>query len=661
MRKNSILYNLREQLEQDAVDGNLPETFRVYFKNTLVAICHAMEDHVLRTGVKSKDLPLMISTFQQGKWYLEEADRYQELAKHAQDVVIMAVESSGFTQHPTGSMENVHLLSLSTDDPVAEEWNLIILAPDYAAACLCQELTEEDYGPGGRPEEDLDRKFYGLWTFDESLVYQAAHLALDRIGVYDPPLERSMRARAEAIHKIETTKQEDLSGVITQIVANLQETEDKLFAYSAETERLLQPTPLGRNLTANKLQAFLRIAQQVDAKDPYNPMASLQVAALAETLGQMLQLSPLSIRRLRLAALLHRVGLAQASQTLFLKAEDDLNDQEREILENHPMHAVKLLGAMPELNAITQIIARKKEAWDGSGKPDGLKGEEIPQGSRILGLVAHFQKMTQPRGTRPALTLGEAFARCQEEAGRLWDPKLVETLGHVVRLAEMGFLNMPTRPQAIPSSWLSGYMETTSTKQFRGADLRESRLEGKDLSGADFTSANLEQAQLAGADLTGIQAFQANLRASLRGADLTGAHMNKADLRNADLRGAILVGAQLNQASLAGSFLGGANLSGMSMLESDLRGSDLRGTDLTGTNLEGADLSGANLTGANLEGANLEGANLTGAYLTGANLRNSNLLCANLESAILTGAELSGACLRGTELDTQAVPAEELV
>jgi uncharacterized protein YjbI with pentapeptide repeats len=356
--------------------------------------------------------------------------------------------------------------------------------------------------------------------------------------------------------------------------------------------------------------------------------------------------------------LLHRVGLAQASQTIFLKAEEDRTEQEREILDNHPMHGVKLLGAMPELNAVTQIIAREKEAWDGSGKPDGLKGEEIPLGSRILRLVIRFQKMTHPRGTRPAFSLGEAFARCQEDAGRLWDPKLVETLGHVVRLAEMGFLNMPTRPQAIPSSWLSGYTETASTKQFQGADLRESRLEGKDLSGADFTGANLEQAQLAGADLTGIRAFQANLRASLRGADLTGAHMNKADLRNADLRGAVLVGAQLDQASLAGSFLGGANLSGMSMLETDLRGSDLRGSDLSGSNLEGADLSGANLTGANLEGANLEGANLTGACLVGASLRNSNLLCANLESTILTGTDLEGACLRGTSLDAQAVPAE---
>jgi uncharacterized protein YjbI with pentapeptide repeats/DICT domain-containing protein len=658
VRKNSILYNLREKLEQDSADGNLPETFRVYFKNTLVAICHAMEDHILRTGAKAKDLPLMITTFQQGKWYLEEAERYQELAQHAQDIVIMAVEGSGFAQHPTGSLENVHLLRLATDDPVAEEWNLIILAPDYAAACLCQELTDEDYGPEGRPEEDLERKFYGLWTFDEALVYQSAHIALDRIGVYDSQLEKSMRERVEAIHKIDTTKQEDLSSVIAQIVANLQETEDKLFAYSAETERLLQPTPAGRNLTANKLQAFLRIAQQVDAKDPYNPMASLQVAALAETLGQMLQLPPLTIRRLRLAALLHRVGLAQASQTIFLKAEQDRTEQEQEIFDNHPLQGVKLLGAMPELNAVTQIIAREKEAWDGSGKPDGLKGEEIPLGSRILRLVIRFQKMTHPRGTRPAFSLGEAFARCQEDAGRLWDPKLVETLGHVVRLAEMGFLNMPTRPQAIPSSWLSGYTETASTKQFQGADLRESRLEGKDLSGADFTGANLEQAQLAGADLTGIRAFQANLRASLRGADLTGAHMNKADLRNADLRGAVLVGAQLDQASLAGSFLGGANLSGMSMLETDLRGSDLRGSDLSGSNLEGADLSGANLTGANLEGANLEGANLTGACLVGASLRNSNLLCANLESTMLMGTDLEGACLRGTSLDAQAVPAE---
>ena len=147
-------------------NGRTPLNFGVYYKNTLVALCHALEDAVLAT----KTSPLMVTAFQQGKWYLQEADRYGDLADTAEKIVIMATPGAGFREHPTGSRENVSLIDLDTEDPVSEEWHLMIMGSKYSAMVLCQELTDEEYGPQGRPENDLERKFYGFWTFDPALV-----------------------------------------------------------------------------------------------------------------------------------------------------------------------------------------------------------------------------------------------------------------------------------------------------------------------------------------------------------------------------------------------------------------------------------------------------------------------------------------------------------
>ena len=137
MLQGSIL----QQLEASHRHSARPIHFGVYYKNTLVSLCHALEDHIL---TKDND-PLVITAFQQGKWYLEEAQRYADIAQHSRAIVIMAAADAGFAEHPTGQLSNIDLVGLAADDPVAQEWHLMILAPDYTAMVICQELSEADY------------------------------------------------------------------------------------------------------------------------------------------------------------------------------------------------------------------------------------------------------------------------------------------------------------------------------------------------------------------------------------------------------------------------------------------------------------------------------------------------------------------------------------
>jgi DICT domain-containing protein len=145
MLEGSIL----QKLETAHRGSKRPLNFGVYYKNTLVALCHALEDFILQ----SDSAPLMVTAFQRGKWYLQEAERYGELADKSSQVAIMAAPDAGFAEHPTSQRANVALVNLDVTDPVAQEWHLMILSETYTAMVLCQELSTTDYGVKGPPEK----------------------------------------------------------------------------------------------------------------------------------------------------------------------------------------------------------------------------------------------------------------------------------------------------------------------------------------------------------------------------------------------------------------------------------------------------------------------------------------------------------------------------
>jgi DICT domain-containing protein len=464
MQRSSTLNQIKA-----ALPDRLPPSYGVYFKNTLVALCHALEDHILQhchDVVEQK--PLVLVTFQRGKWYLQEADRYVEIAGCSNHVAIAAMPDSGFASHKTGQLENVSLINLSNTDSLIEEWNLIILAPDYAGMVLCHELSPEEYRADSQPQVDTERKFYGLWTFDRELVEKAASILIERMRPYNAELAERLAQLQEQIGTRLSSAPVDLSGVVARVVTYLQTSQQQLVTINRQKRELValegQALRLNRNLAASKLQAFLRMAQRVDERDQSNPVASLQVAALSETLGQILDLPTLKLRRLRLAGLLFRVGLAEAPRDVFTQTASQLDEVSLAFWRNRAILGAQLLSAMPELAPITQIVLHQLEYWDGSGKPDGLTGEEISLEARILGLVSYFQELTQARGTRLTLSLGEALEKCQERSGTRFDPALVDSLSTVIRLTEIGLMQLPDRPSQLPPVWLEETTYASSSK-----------------------------------------------------------------------------------------------------------------------------------------------------------------------------------------------------
>jgi len=443
MLEGSIL----KRLDEAHRHGKQPLNLGVYYKNTLVALCHALEDFIL----DSNSAPLMVTAFQRGKWYLEEANRYSKLADKSEYVAIMATADAGFESHPTSQKSNVSLIELQPSDPVAEEWHLMILSPTYTAMVLCQELSDVDYGDN-KPKDDLERKFYGFWTFEPIIVRETVELAISHIETYRPDLAKSMTAKiAKMTAESGIRQRDDLDAVVSQVIKYLQKSQ-KTLHHPEHTNNFQGFKDLDENIISNEMQAFLRMAQLLDTTDVSNPMAASEVAAMAEAMSQLLDLPAWQAKRLYLSGLLHRVGLPEVTKNRTKQSQDQKEIWE----ENKSLPKASVLRVMPQLEAISKILTHQREAWDGSGIPNGLAYDAIPLESRIICLLADFQQKMKAykQYSQDENPIAKALEDCQALAGKRYDPKLLDALSLLVMGMQQGMTLQAYRPKIATGMWL---------------------------------------------------------------------------------------------------------------------------------------------------------------------------------------------------------------
>lgn len=167
---------------------------QTYFKSSLTALSHAMEDQVLA----SSDQPLVVASFQQERFYRQEAHRYLRIAEHAQQVYVLSGSDTNFDS----SSERYNTITFGSGDALSKEWHLVVVSRQYAVCLLCQEHEFDPAATNGHREMQMDqaRRFEGIWTFERQASCAAAQLLLNRILIYRPDLKRKV---AEAIALLE--------------------------------------------------------------------------------------------------------------------------------------------------------------------------------------------------------------------------------------------------------------------------------------------------------------------------------------------------------------------------------------------------------------------------------------------------------------------------
>ena len=179
-------------------------------------------------------------------------------------------------------------------------------------------------------------------------------------------------------------------------------------------------------------QSFVeRLAKAVDEKGQYKVAHSQRTAELSRKLCKQIGLNEKTTDLVYYAGLLQNIGKITLPESLFTN-KGKLSKEEWEKLQNHPNVGVNLLMNINFLSEVIPYIHYHKERWDGGGEPEGLKGNSIPVGSRIIAVADAYTAMTSDRSYRVAMPQEEALKIMKDEAEVKWDPHVVNALFEVL-------------------------------------------------------------------------------------------------------------------------------------------------------------------------------------------------------------------------------------
>ena len=179
-------------------------------------------------------------------------------------------------------------------------------------------------------------------------------------------------------------------------------------------------------------QAFVqKLAKAVDEKGQYKVAHSQNTADLSRKLCKQLGLNEKTTDLIYYAGLLQNIGKITLPESLFSN-KGKLSEEGWEELQRHPNVGVSVVRNGDGLSGVIPYIHYHKERWDGKGEPEGLKGNSIPFGSRIIAVADAYTAMTSDRSYRKAMAKDEALKVIKDEAGVKWDPIVVNALFEVV-------------------------------------------------------------------------------------------------------------------------------------------------------------------------------------------------------------------------------------
>jgi len=167
------------------------------------------------------------------------------------------------------------------------------------------------------------------------------------------------------------------------------------------------------------------LSSAIDAKDPYTCGHSDRVARIAVRLARELGMDPKMLDTIHLCGMLHDIGKIGISDNV-LRKPGGLTEDEYKHIMTHPELGHKILVDLKKLDGILPVVLHHHEAWDGSGYPSGLAGEEIPIAARIVAVADSFDAMGSDRPYRMCMPDEKIDAIFRSGAGSQWDPRVVD-------------------------------------------------------------------------------------------------------------------------------------------------------------------------------------------------------------------------------------------
>ncbi len=199
-----------------------------------------------------------------------------------------------------------------------------------------------------------------------------------------------------------------------------------LTSLMSQTRIALTNARLYNDMKENYIRTIKALAIAVDAKDTYTHGHSENVMNIAESIARELSSDEKWIGAIRDAGLLHDIGKIGIPGYILNKPGPLTYEEFNGIMKTHTTLGANIVKDVPFLQELYSLILYHHEHYDGSGYPEGLVGENIPLGARILHVSDAFEAMTSNRPYRDSLGKKEAFKRLHEQKGKQFDPRIVE-------------------------------------------------------------------------------------------------------------------------------------------------------------------------------------------------------------------------------------------
>lgn len=199
----------------------------------------------------------------------------------------------------------------------------------------------------------------------------------------------------------------------------------------------LENVELYQNLQIFYFETVQTLSRAIDAKDAYTWEHADRSRRYARSIAQEMNLPEIMAKNIEYAALLHDVGKIGIEESILGKP-GKLTDEEKESVRKHPTIGKKLLAPISLLAPVVPMILYHHEWYNGQGYLEGLKGEEIPIGARIVALIDAWDAMTSDRPYRKALSREAATEEINKSSGTQFDPKVVEAFLRVLEKNNVG-------------------------------------------------------------------------------------------------------------------------------------------------------------------------------------------------------------------------------
>jgi putative two-component system response regulator len=179
------------------------------------------------------------------------------------------------------------------------------------------------------------------------------------------------------------------------------------------------------------------LAESIEGKDPYTQGHCERLAEYSARLAQPLGLAEPEIKALRRAGIVHDIGKVAVPDSILLKPAA-LTRSERAIVQRHPIVGERICAPLKSFHLVLPIVRHHHEKMNGSGYPDGLKGEKIPLTARVLSIVDVYDALTTKRPYKPAMPVEAALKLMNKEVRKgWWDPAIFAAFEQLVRAEQI--------------------------------------------------------------------------------------------------------------------------------------------------------------------------------------------------------------------------------